>query len=94
MMSSLTCIDRFSFRLLPQALSSRISPIRLFIARGSIALAFVHGLIDASCVRSFEKSGVPWGPPPPPHVGAMLKGRLALRALGGKDGEMLAAKVC
>lgn len=43
--------------------------------------------------RSIEKSGVPWGPTPPPHVGAMLKGRLALRALGGREGEILATKV-
>jgi hypothetical protein len=34
-----------------------------------------------------------WGPPPPPQVGAMLKGRLALRLLGGKEGETLAARV-
>ena len=34
-----------------------------------------------------------WGPKPPPHIPAMLRGRLALRVLSSKEGETLAAKV-
>ena len=34
-----------------------------------------------------------WGPLPPVHVPAMVKGSLALRLLSGKEGETLIAKV-
>lgn len=50
-------------------------------------------IADVGVCRSTGKSGDCWGPSAPPHVGAMLRGRLVLRALGGKEGEMLAAMV-
>lgn len=53
-----------------------------------------HGCMGLAVCRPPEeqKKGI-WGPRPSPHVVAMLKGRLALRVLGGKDGETLTANV-
>ena len=46
------------------------------------------------CRREAEQaSSQVWGPPPPPQVPAMLRGRLALRVLGGVEGNTLVAQV-